>query len=170
RVPVTFRGKVIAVVWMGVAFILVTVASGLVTSALTVQQLQPVITGPNELAKAKVACVRDSDGQRFLQATEIQYEAFATYEQALNALRDDHVEAVVGSTVVLGYLIDRGHSDRLTLLPQRLRTDYVGMAMRYGLPEGLERRFELEMLKVAQSDEFRAYRNAFMGESMGPQR
>lgn len=167
RVPVTFRGKMIAVVWMGLSFILVTVASGLVTSALTVQQLKPMVSGPNELAKARVGCMRDSDGQRFLSSTSIEPVVFPTYEAAVQALSDDRLDAVVGSSVVLSYLIDRYHSHQLIVLPQRLRTDYVGLAMRYGLPEGLERRFELEMLKVAQSDSFRAYRNAIMGEAAG---
>lgn len=165
RVPVTLRGKLVAVVWMSLAFILVTVASGLVTSSLTIQQLQPVVTGPHELAKARVGCVADSEGQRFLQSASIPSTAYKTYEDAVAALAEEKLDAVVGASVVLSYLVDRSHSHALVVLPQRMRTNYVGFGLRYGLPDALEKRFELEMLKVSQSDEFRAYRNALMGEA-----
>lgn len=165
RVPVTLRGKVLAVVWMSLAFVLVTVASGLVTSALTVQQLRPVVTGPRELAKARVGCIADTAGQDWLRAANIDFTPYKDYETAVNALASDRVDALVGSTVVLAYLIDRSHSHSLIVLPQRMRTDYVGLGLRYGLSDALEKRFEMAMLKVSQSDSFRAYRNALMGEA-----
>jgi ABC-type amino acid transport substrate-binding protein len=163
RVPVTVRGKFVAVAWMALSFILVTVASGLVTSALTVQQLRPVVSGAAELAKAQVGCVEGSDGERFLRNAGIPFTPYRTYEQAVAALAAARIEAIVGSTMALEFLITRSHSTELTVLPQALRRDYVGFPMRYGLPEALEKRFELEMLKVSQSDVFRAYRSALVG-------
>lgn len=164
RVPVTVRGKIVAVAWMALSFILVTVASGLVTSALTVQQLRPLVSGAAELAKVRVGCVDGSDGERFLQSAGIHFRKYATYEEAVAALSAMHIEAIVGSTMALEFLVARSHSSELTVLPQGLRKDYVGFPMRYGLSPALEKRFELEMLKVSQSEVFRAYRSALIGE------
>jgi ABC-type amino acid transport substrate-binding protein len=167
RVPVTLRGKLLAVVWMGLAFVLITVASGLVTSTLTVQQLRPVVASARDLSGARVGCVAESEGQRFLEAAKIRFIAFPTYEAGLQALEKMHLDAVVGSTVALEFLVTRSDDHALTVLGQALQSDYVGFGMRYGLSNGLEKRFELEMLKVSQSEEFRGYRDTLLGRSMG---
>lgn len=167
RVPVTLRGKLVAVIWMGLAFILITIASGLVTSALTVQQLRPVVASARDLSGARVGCVAESEAQRFLEAAKIRFIAFPTYEASLAALERMHLDAVVGSTVALEFLVTRSDDHALTVLGQALQSDYVGFGMRYGLSNGLEKRLELEMLKVAQSDEFRGYRDTLLGRSTG---
>jgi ABC-type amino acid transport substrate-binding protein len=170
RVPNTLRGKVVAVVWMGLSFILVTVASGLVTSALTVQQLRPVVASARDLSSAKVGCLKDSDGERFLQTARVRFTAFETYEEAITALEHSHLDAIVGSSVALNYLVTRSDDNSLMVLGDPLRSDYVGFGLRYDMPAALEKHFELEMLKVAQSDEFRGYRDTLLGRSAGSMR
>lgn len=167
RVPVTKAGKLVAVIWMVLAFILVTVSSGLVTSVLTVQQLQPVVSGPRDLSTAEVGCVDGTDGQQFLKTADVKAVVFRNYESAVQALANGKLDAVVGSTAALHYLVSRADTGHLLVLPQPIRVDYVGFGMRYGLPDGLEKHLELEMLKVSQSEEFRQWRDALLGQTSG---
>ncbi len=167
RVPVTRIGKLVAVIWMVLAFILITVSSGLVTSVLTVQQLQPVVSGPRDLSNAQVGCVDGTDGQQFLKTANVKAIVFGNYESAMQALTSGKLDAVVGSTAALHYLVSRADTGHLLVLPQPIRVDYVGFGMRYGLPDGLEKHLELEMLKISQSEEFRQWRDALLGQTTG---
>jgi ABC-type amino acid transport substrate-binding protein len=167
RVPVTRTGRAIAMSWMAVGFVLITVSAGVVTSTLTVASLQPVVTGPTGLARARVGTVAGSVGDKYVLKTGLQARHYETFEDAMRDLADERLDAVVGSTTTLAYLAERSGARHVTVLPRPLQRDFVGIGMRFGLDPALEKRIDLEVLKSAQSAAYRAMRATMMGEAEG---
>ena len=164
RVPVTRTGKLIGAAWMVVGFVLLTVSAGVVTSILTVDRLRPVIGGASELARARVGVVAGTTGDAYTQSTSLKTVRFETFEEAIEALADQRLDAVVGSTTTLTYLCERSGHRHLTVLPRALLRDYVGFAVRFGLDPALEKRIALEVVKAAQGAEYRAMRAVMLGD------
>jgi len=164
RVPVTHPGRIIAMVWMAVGFVLITVSAGVVTSTLTVASLQPVVTDASGLARARVGVVSGSTGEGYLRRAGLDAQRFDTFEIAMRELADERLDAIVGSTTTLVYLAERSGSRHVTVLPRPLERDFVGIGMRFGIDPGLEKRIDLAVLKSAQSGEYRALRATMMGE------
>lgn len=167
RVPVTRPGRAIAMIWMAVGFVLITVSAGVVTSTLTVASLQPVVTGPTGLARARVGTVAGSVGDKYVLKTGLAARRYETFEAAMKDLAEERLDAVVGSTTTLVYLAERSGSRHVTVLPRPLQRDFVGIGMRFGLDPGLEKRIDLEVLKSSQSAAYRAMRATMMGEAEG---
>lgn len=167
RVPVTRPGRAIAMIWMAVGFVLITVSAGVVTSTLTVASLQPVVTGPTGLARARVGTVAGSVGDKYALRTGLEARHYETFEAAMKDLADERLDAVVGSTTTLAYLAERSGARHVTVLPRPLQRDFVGIGMRFGLDPALEKRIDLEVLKSAQSAAYRAMRATMMGEAEG---
>lgn len=163
RVPVTGWGKAVGALWMAVGFVMMTVTAAVVTSVLTVARLQPAVSGPADLARVKVAVVAGTRGEEYVNDARIAAERFDTVEGALDALEQGKVRAVVGSTTSLRYLTQRHGRRSITVLPAPLMRDYVGFGMRFGLEPALEKRIELELVKGAQSGEYRNFRAALLG-------
>ncbi|MBM4099372.1 MAG: transporter substrate-binding domain-containing protein [Planctomycetes bacterium] len=165
RVPVTRSGRIVAMVWMAVGFVLITVSAGVVTSTLTVASLQPVVTGATGLARAKIGTMKGSTGEAYLQRTELKSLRFESFEEAMRELAAERLDAVVGSTTTLVFLAERSGGRHVTVLPRPLVRDFVGIAMRFGLDPALEKRIDLAVLKAAQSPEYRALRATMMGQT-----
>jgi hypothetical protein len=51
------------------------------------------------------------------------------------------------------------------VLPHPLMRDFIGIAVRFGLDPAIEKRLELEVVKAAQSPEYRAMRAVMMGDA-----
>jgi ABC-type amino acid transport substrate-binding protein len=151
-------------VWMTVGFVLFTVSSAVVTSALTVASLKPVVTGPAGLARARVGVVVGSTGEGYVERAAIAAERFDRFEGAMTALAEERLDAVVGATTTLVYLAERSPNKHVLVLPRPLERNFVGLGMRFGLDPGLEKRIDLKVLEAAQGDLYKAMRATMMGE------
>ncbi len=165
RVPVTKTGKLVAAAWMMLGFMLMTVSGAVVTAILTVDRLSPLVSGPAELARVRVGVVHGSVGERYAESARLDPRKFETFEEAMDALAAEELEAVVGSTTSLLFLAERVGERRLTVLPHPLQRDFIGLAVRFGLEPGIEKRLELEVVKAAQSPEYRSMRAVMMGDA-----
>lgn len=167
RVPVTRAGKFVGAIWMAVGFVLMTVSAGVVTSLLTVDRLQPMVRGPEGLLRAKVGVVAGSPGEEYVRSASIPAQRFETYEEAVGALTDERLDAIVGATTTLAFLTER-RGNHLTVLPRPVDREFVGFGLRFGLDPGLEKRIALEVAKAAKGDRYRAMRAAMLGTADEP--
>jgi ABC-type amino acid transport substrate-binding protein len=165
RVPVTRTGKAIAASWMTIGFLLMTVSGAVVTAILTVDRLRPIVSGPEGLARVRVGVVHGSVGERYAESARLDARRFETFEDAMNALAAEELEAVVGSTTSLLFLAERVGERRIMVLPHPLMRDFIGIAVRFGLDPAIEKRLELEVVKAAQSPEYRSMRAVMMGDA-----
>ena len=151
KAPVTFWGRIIGFIWMFSGIIIISGFTAAITSALTVDRLTTKIHGPEDLDNISVATVRGSSSASYLNNREIVFLKVNHIEEALEALEEDKVDAVVYDAPILQYLIRQEKKDNLQLLPGVFLPFYYGIA----LPESSTRNeaINVQLLDVISQPE-----------------
>lgn len=161
KAPVTRVGRGVALVWMFLALIIFSGFTAAITSALTVDRLAERIDSPEDLVRVVVGTVAASNTEAYLSSHRIAYTVFATPEEALKALANGQVEAVVHDGPILSYLINASYLGELRLLPYQLQQFYYGMA----LPSNseLRDRLNVQVLEKTAKEEWADWKYHYMG-------
>jgi ABC-type amino acid transport substrate-binding protein len=133
KAPKTAVGRMIAVMWMLSGILVVSAFTASITSALTVGQLRSRLSGPGDLPRVRVATVSDSTSQSYLQSRHIRFEKFAELPDALSALDEGQVDAVVYDAPLLRYQALQDHP-RASVLNATFETQDYAIAMPSGSP------------------------------------
>ncbi|MEL6982589.1 MAG: transporter substrate-binding domain-containing protein, partial [Actinomycetota bacterium] len=132
----TALSRLIAVFWMLVGLFLLAFVTARATSVLTVAELQSDIGGLEDLAGRPVATVEATATVTFLQEEiGVIPREEAGLDEALAALADGDVDAVVFDAPVLSYALNQSGRDDLILVEPSVGRDPYGIA----LPSGSER-------------------------------
>src|SRR5262249_52001545 len=83
KVPVTFRGRAVAMVWMFASIFCVTLFSATLASSFVVGRLKSAVSTPGDLARARVAVVSATTGEQWLNS---QGFAGRTYPFVIQAI------------------------------------------------------------------------------------
>ncbi|MBN2326216.1 MAG: transporter substrate-binding domain-containing protein [Candidatus Omnitrophica bacterium] len=102
--PVTLGGRLLGLVWMFASIIIISGITAAITSALTVNELQSSIQGPDDLVHVRVATVEGSTSDAYLNRRRIRTRYYATPLEALEDVAKGSVEAVVYDAPILRYL------------------------------------------------------------------
>ena len=105
KAPVTFWGRVVALLWMLIAMA--------VTASLTASLVSTVGLGtrgsiqvPDELRKLKVGSIPNTDAATYLQEERIQFQPYDSVVAGLEQVQAHEIEAFVHSTPVLRYWVN----------------------------------------------------------------
>ncbi len=149
KAPVTLLGRLVALVWMFAGIIMISGITAAITSTLTVASLQTGITGPEDLAKVRVATVSGTTSENYARARELRLRTYSELRLALQALLDQEVDAVVYDAPIMSYLISREFSGELRTLGHEFNHQKYGM----GLVEGSTLREEINrsLLEITAS-------------------
>ena len=88
RHPVSLGGRILALSWMVISLIIFASLTALITSALTVSELQEKISGPNDLVRVRLATVRSSTSEVFLNRERINFRSAANITEAFKFLAE----------------------------------------------------------------------------------
>lgn len=128
--PRSAGGRIVALVWMFTAIIIISGFTGSIASSLTVQQLGSDISGPDDLKGVKVATIKGSTSEEYLNNRGMNSVAFQSTESALKALADGDAEALVYDAPILKYLIhEHDLSEKIALLPHQFNTQYYSFSV-----------------------------------------
>ncbi len=117
KVPITFWGRMIALLWMSISLILITAFTAFVTAKLAVAEFGQV-RGPSTLSHAIVGTVEGAAAAEFLRAQHIRHRIYPTAPKALEGLSRGEVAAVVYGTNILDYYVARDPHQDIEILPQ----------------------------------------------------
>ena len=132
KAPRTLPGRVVAIAWMFVGVVLISLFTAAVASQLTTEQQEVPIRDAGDLVGLRTAAVAGSTGAEFLQDNGVPWRPFADPGAALAALAADEIDAVVYDRPVLRQLVLQTHDGRLHVPPLLLnREDYA-----FALPPG----------------------------------
>lgn len=161
KAPVTFLGRLIGLVWMFAALVTVSTFTALIASSLTVGQLESRVSSPSDLRRAHVAALPGTTAADWLNGRRIDFSAYETLTDALQALERGEVEAVVSDEALLRYQISAFEMRRLQVLPFTLDEQDYGFAVieAGALREAINR----ALLTVTVSDEWEQWQRDFLG-------
>ncbi len=125
--PKSAIARVVAVVWMFTAVVFIAIFTATITSALTVQQLRTDIQGPDDLPGKRVATVRNSTSAQYLSQRNITTSNFDTPQDALAALEQGDVDAVVYDAPVLQYYASHEGKGKVQVVGSVFRKEAYGI-------------------------------------------
>ncbi len=129
KAPATFSGRLLAVFWMFASLVMVSIFTASVASLLLVDQLQSKVSGLKDLPNVRVGTLADSTSESFLTRQKIRCRKFDTVGEALTALRDDELDAVVHDAPMLRYAIQSDFRNDLAVLEIRFETQNYSIAL-----------------------------------------
>jgi polar amino acid transport system substrate-binding protein len=142
-------GRLIAATWLVFGLFLVAYVTGTVTASLTVTELRGSINGLDDLGGKKVATVRGTVADTFLQQTGFDRVLFDDADAAIGAVRDRRADAVVFDSPVLRYYASHAGRGQVRVVGEMFRLDKYAIA----LPEGSELRERVDevLLRLNQT-------------------
>jgi polar amino acid transport system substrate-binding protein len=153
--PQTFKGRVVAVVWMFISLVLVSTFTATMASILTTARLTQgaAIDGLDDLRKLHVGTFADSTSAQFLQTSHIDYLTLPRRE-LFEALKVEKIQAIVYDEPFLRYVIRTQYAGQFTVIPLNLDPQLYAFALREGSPlrESINRMLLLKIHEPAWHD------------------
>ena len=115
KVPITFWGRLMGLLWMSLSLIVVTAFTAFVTAKLAVAEFGRVQDAAT-LHNAMVGTVEGAAVNEMLRHERIEHRVYPTIPKALDALRQGQVAAVVWDIAVLRYYVERDERRDLEVL------------------------------------------------------
>ncbi|MEZ5318933.1 MAG: transporter substrate-binding domain-containing protein [Vicinamibacterales bacterium] len=134
KAPMTLGGRVIALLWMFTALIVVSGFTASITATLTVGSLEGAVKTADDLATVRIASIAGSTSAIYLDTSRLPYASFDDPRDALRALEQGEVDAVVYDAPILRYDIRQSFNATLTVLPITLERQYYAIALPEGSP------------------------------------
>lgn len=160
--PRTIAGRTLAVAWVVASIILMTFFTGFVASSLTVQSLHGRVRGMSDLPQMRVGTVRGSTGATWLGDSLIAATPYEKIDEALKAVVDGKVDAVVYDAPALQYFQKTLFQDRILVLPEKFAPQEYALALPLNSP--LRRPVNQQLLSIKEKDSWRKQVFEFTGE------
>ena len=148
--PKGITGRIIGTAWALVGIAMISYLTATATSIMTVDSLGNDINGPKDLAGKPVATVQGTSADRYLQNLHLKVVEFAKVDDAVAALQQDKVKAVVYDAPVLMYYLAVNDSKELHLVGHLFDKQKYGFGL--VLSSKLRQQMNSALLSVEESD------------------
>lgn len=160
--PASTFGRLLAGSAMFSSILLMSLLTGVVTSVITIQQLDVGIKHPSDLRHMRVATVAASTSIEYLNQRRIPYIEFESATEALETLDSRRADAVVYDEALLKYLKNESFREVAEVLPMSFNRQEYAIALQ---PESEFRKpINGEVLKYRASDDWEDLVFRFLGE------
>jgi ABC-type amino acid transport substrate-binding protein len=160
--PVGVGGRIIAIVWMLLSIVLVSLLTASFTTTLTVNSLKGDINGPDDLPGRKVATIKGSTTETWLNDKGAKVTALADVAACIEALKADQVQAVVYDAPVLQYEAAKSNDTSLQMVgPVFERQNYAFALQQDSL---LRERLNQALLLLSEEGVGSELREKYFGE------
>ena len=160
--PKSLGGRMVALFWMFASLLLVSAVIAGAASALTIAKITPLVAGPEDLAKARIATLENSTSDRYLKDRHLKRRYYASVKEGLNALNEGKVDAMVYDAPLLKYLVNSHFKESLTVVDKLFELQHYGIAF----PENSVLREPVNrlMLDMIRRSEWQEIQNKYLGD------
>ena len=130
--PVGVGGRIIAIAWMLLSIVLVSLLTASFTTTLTVNSLKGDINGPADLPGRAVATVKGSTTETWLTDRGAKVKPFTAITDCIAALRAGEVQAVVFDAPILQYEATKSEDTSLQLVGPVFEKQNYAFALQQG--------------------------------------
>lgn len=161
-VPVSTPGRLVAGSAMLASLLLLSVLTGVITSVMTVHQLDLGIDDPSDLRHARVVSVASSTAADFLVRRRIGYRAVGSAEEAMREVSEGRADAVVYDRPLLLHLVKQDFAASMQVLSVSFQTQEYAIAL---TPDSqLRKPLNTAILKYRASDAWEETVYRYLGE------
>ncbi|MBW4934931.1 transporter substrate-binding domain-containing protein [Marinobacter sp. F4206] len=161
KAPVSFAGRLIALVWMFAGLIMVASFTAAITSSLTVSNLRTGIQGVDDLPGKVVATIDNTASQRYLEDRRIRYQTYPDLTSAMVSVAEGETDAIVYDRALLQYRNQQLGQQQLTILPGIFAEQLYALALPEGRP--LRARVSQQILRMTESQDWRSIQASYLG-------
>jgi ABC-type amino acid transport substrate-binding protein len=158
--PRTLAGRVVAVTWMFISLVLISIFTATMASLLTAEKLgrQKVIQGPQDLKGLIIGTGPNTTALAYAKENHLKFRVLAG-EQLLPALKSGKIDAVINDGPILSYEIHTRYPDELVVLPIHLDEEFYGFCVKEGssLREPINRSLLERLAEPSWHDILRQY-------------
>ncbi|KAA3602013.1 MAG: ABC transporter substrate-binding protein [Calditrichaeota bacterium] len=147
--PITFGGRLVALVWMFVGIITISGFTAAITSSLTLSQFETVVAGPEDLSKVRVTTVEGSSSEIYLKSKRINYNSYPSLNEALLALSKGEQDAVVFDFPILKFTSNNDFNGKIKVLANSFESQEYAIALPTNSP--LREEVNLALLRKIHS-------------------
>lgn len=160
--PVGVGGRIVAIVWMLLSIVLVSLLTASFTTTLTINTLKGDINGPGDLPGRKVATVKGSTTETWLTAKGAKVQPYATVTECIAALKDGLVNAVVYDAPVLQYESSKMNDEKLQMVGPVFERQNYAFALQQDSP--LREKLNQALLTASERGIGNELRKKYFGE------
>jgi polar amino acid transport system substrate-binding protein len=131
--PRTLTGRIVAVGWMLISLVMISIFTATMASLLTAQtlgRLKP-IQNPEDLRGLSIGTAPDTTASQYAEMNHLKFKTMPA-EQLLPALKSGKIDAVINDAPILYYRIHTEYQDVLVVLPIHLDEEMYGFAVKEG--------------------------------------
>jgi polar amino acid transport system substrate-binding protein len=161
KVPVSWPGRSLALVWMFASIFCVALFSATLASSFVVSGLKAGISGPDDLPRVRVAAVSGTAGELWLSSQGVAARTYPFVIQASKALQRNDVQALVYEKPILGYMIKEYRWRNLQILPHTLVVHDYAIAFPTASP--VKEAVNRTLLKVIQRPDWKNVVQRYVG-------
>lgn len=162
KAPITPLGRFLALIWMIIAIVFISVFTGVIASALTVDQLEANIRGPKDLYNVRVGTVPNSFSATWLRRERVDFSGVDGVEKGLAEVRAGRLDAFVYDEPLLRYLIRQKFRDDLFVVPNTFAPQEYGIALPSNSP--LRERINVILLEYVSTRQWRDLQFGYLGQ------
>jgi len=160
--PQTISGRVIALFWMFASLLMVSAVIAGVASTLTLAKSKPLISGPDDLSKARIASIKNSSSDTYLEQHQLKRDYYASVLDGLRAIEQGDSDAMVYDDPLLKYLTEQHFRNKLIIVDKLFELQQYGIAF----PEGSSLREPVNrvLLDIISRDEWQRVLKNYLGD------
>ncbi len=159
--PIGVGGRLVAIAWMLLSIVLVSLLTASFASTLTVNTLQGDINKPSDLASKAIATVEGSATIKILSNLGAQVHPYPTVRAALDALIAGKVKAVVYDSPILKFVLQGEAYTALTTVGGEFDVSNYGFALQQDSP--LRERLNQALLTLSENGTTEKLREKYFG-------
>jgi len=158
--PRTLTGRIVAVTWMFISLVLISIFTATMASLLTAEKLgrQKVIQGPQDLKGLTIGTGPNTTALVYAKENHLKFRVLDG-EQLLPALKSGKIDAVINDGPILSYEIHTRYPDELVVLPIHLNEEFYAFCVKEGssLREPINRSLLERLAEPSWHDILRQY-------------
>ena len=156
------RGRVLALVWIGLGTLVFASFTAAIASSLAVSELRSGISGPSDLAGKRVATATHSAAETYLPSIGVGPVLVDKIDDAYLLLLDGDVDAVVFDAPVLQYHASREGAGEITTVGSDFQRVQYGLMLGPDDTE-LRERINLALLDLIESGVYQRLHDTWFG-------
>ncbi len=162
--PVGVPGRIVAIIWMLLSIVLVSLLTASFTTTLTVNSLKGDINGPSDLPGRNVATIQGSTSATWLEARGVKVLPFTTVDDCVAALKAGKVDAVVYDAPLLQYAVKKAGDEKLQMIGSVFETQNYAFALQQDSP--LRERINRALLDLQERGVGMELRKKWFGDEL----
>ncbi|HYW75462.1 MAG TPA: transporter substrate-binding domain-containing protein [Gammaproteobacteria bacterium] len=162
-VPRTLGGRIVGLIWMFAGVIVISSFTAAIATSLTINSISQAIRSPADLQHRVVATIADSTSAKYLAFHHITARDYPNMREALQAVADKRVAAIVYDTPILRYYVNKSFANRLKVLPGTFERQDYAIAMPLG--SKLRKPINEQLVRIIQSPAWQRVLETYLGSN-----